>query len=275
MHAYVLMGNHYHLLLETPEPNLVVGMKWLQGTYTMRFNRRHRGGGHLFQGRYKAIVVDPEEPTYLLTLSDYIHLNPIRAGLVQRGQKLFSYPWSSYPSYLLGPGSGRPGWLKTETVLGELDWRDNAADRRRYAERMKRRAEEGNEEEVTERGWYLGGEVFRKRMLALLDGVSDKLRARKEVDGDLRQSHDKDRAEEIFQRGLQRLGLKEEELSELKKSDARKIAIGRLIRQETAVDNRWIAGRVGLGHVSRVSRYCSGEVSSPETRALLTRILSD
>ena len=139
---------------------------------------------------------------------------------------------------------------------------------------MKRRAAEGIDEDPMAGGWYLGGEEFRKRMLALLESVSDKLRGRKEVDGALRQSHAEDRAEAIFQHGLQRLGLKEEELCELKKSDARKIAIGRLIRQETAVDNRWIAGRLGLDHVSRVSRYCGGEVPNPETRALLSVILS-
>jgi REP element-mobilizing transposase RayT len=75
VHAYVLMDNHYHLLLETPEPNLVVGMQWLQSTYTKRFNARHRLWGHVFQGRYKAIPVEPEGE-YFSTVADYIHLNP-------------------------------------------------------------------------------------------------------------------------------------------------------------------------------------------------------
>jgi len=83
IYAFVLMTNHYHLLLETPEPNLVAGMKWLQGTYTQRFNRRHNLGGHLFQGRYKALVIEDEESGYFLQISSYIYLNPIRAGLVR------------------------------------------------------------------------------------------------------------------------------------------------------------------------------------------------
>lgn len=112
-------------------------------------------------------------------------------------------------------------------------------------------------------------------MLALIDGASDKLRARKETDGALRQSHDEHRAAELLRRGLDRLGLTSEEMAKLKKNDVRKIAIGRLIRRETAVDNRWIAGRVGLGHVSRVSRYCSGADSPSEIAALIERILSD
>ena len=274
VHAYVLMSNHYHLLVETPEPNLVVGMKWFQSTYRMRFNRRHRQGGHLFQGRYKAIVVDPEERNYLVTLSDYIHLNPVRAGLLEKEGKLFSYPWSNYPAYVKGPGTARSPWLKTETVLGELGWSESATDRQRYAERMKSRAMESAPEEIRKRAWCLGGEEFRRRMLALIDGASDKLRARKETDGVLRQSHDENRAEELLGRGLHRLGLIREELATLKKNDVRKIAIGRVIRRQTAVDNRWIAGRVGLGHVSRVSRYCSGTGSTPEIEALIERIRS-
>ncbi len=80
IHAYVLMHNHYHVLAETPEGNLVAGMKWLQGTYTQRYNGRHQCCGHLFQGRYKAVPVEAENAGYLETVSTYIHLNPARAG---------------------------------------------------------------------------------------------------------------------------------------------------------------------------------------------------
>ena len=75
IHAYVLMGNHYHLLVETPEANLVAGMKWLQGTYTQRYNRRHKLFGHLFSGRYKSLIVDGSRNGYLKTVCDYVHLS--------------------------------------------------------------------------------------------------------------------------------------------------------------------------------------------------------
>jgi len=88
VHSYVLMGNHYHLLLETPEANLCAGMKWMQGTYTIRHNARHKLRGHLFQGRYKAIIVEGEQETYFRTVSDYIHLNPMRAGLLAEGGQI-------------------------------------------------------------------------------------------------------------------------------------------------------------------------------------------
>ena|SRR5205823_12972219 len=81
------MSNHYHLLLETPEANLVAGMKWLQGAYTQRYNRRHEKRGHLFQGLYKAVVVDGEEDVYFQIVSTYIHLNPARAKLIRTAEQ--------------------------------------------------------------------------------------------------------------------------------------------------------------------------------------------
>jgi putative transposase len=118
MHAFVLMSNHYHLLFETPQPNLVAGMRWFQTTWTVRFNRFHHLSGHCFQGRYKAVVVDSEAGGYFATLSDYIHLNPVRAGLIGLEEKLFSYRWSSYPWY--ATTTGRPAWFEPKRVLGEL-----------------------------------------------------------------------------------------------------------------------------------------------------------
>jgi REP element-mobilizing transposase RayT len=76
LHAYCLMPNHYHLLLETPQPNLSQAVGWLQVTYTVRFNRRHRRSGHLFQGRFKAQLIEADE--YAQGLVEYVHLNPVR-----------------------------------------------------------------------------------------------------------------------------------------------------------------------------------------------------
>src|SRR5436309_13142792 len=100
VHAYCLMPNHFHLVLETPQPNLVAGMKWFLGTYTSRFNRRHKLFGHLFSGRYKAMIVDSATPGYLKTACDYVHLNPVRARLLRPEAVLRSYRWSSYGEYL-------------------------------------------------------------------------------------------------------------------------------------------------------------------------------
>ena len=89
-HAWCLMGNHFHVLIETPEPNLSAGMRQLNGVYTQRFNHRHGKVGHVFQGRFKAILVERE--SYLLEVSRYVVLNPVRAGIVR---DVADWPWSS------------------------------------------------------------------------------------------------------------------------------------------------------------------------------------
>ena len=118
VHAYVLMPNHFHLVVETPQPNLVAGMKWLLGTYTSRFNRRHKLFGHLFSGRYKSLIVDGSGSGYLKSVGDYVHLNPARANLVAADAPLKSFAWSSWPAYLLAR-SKRPSWLRVDRLLGE------------------------------------------------------------------------------------------------------------------------------------------------------------
>jgi len=113
IHAYVLMPNHVHLLIETPTRPLSEFMRGLNTAYTMGFNRRYRRVGHVFQGRYKSYVV--EKDAYLLELTRYIHLNPVRAGLVDRPER---YPWSSYREFIgraATPHVSRPG-----TALGQL-----------------------------------------------------------------------------------------------------------------------------------------------------------
>jgi hypothetical protein len=233
-------------------------MRWFQTTYTVRFNRRHRLAGHLFQGRYKAVVVDPEERGYFATLSDYIHLNPVRAGMIGPGARLFDYAWSSYPLYVRR--GARPGWLKVATVFGELGLRDDGAGRLRYAQGMRDRALAaalpGATEALAElrREWCLGRASFRERMLRLGDGAMEKLRRRKETDAPVQRSHDEVEAETLVMAGLGRLGLTEAELPQLKKSDSRKMALAALVRRETAVSHRWLAQRLCLGHVSQASR---------------------
>ena len=118
VHAWCLMGNHFHLVLETPQANLVAGMKWLLGVYTSRFNRRHKLFGHLFSGRYKSLIVDGRGNGYLRTVCDYVHLNPARARLLKPEQPLRAYGWSSWPEYLKRPGKRWP-WLRVERLLGE------------------------------------------------------------------------------------------------------------------------------------------------------------
>lgn len=111
--AYVLISNHYHILLKTIEPNLSKSMQWLGTTYTRRFNNRHHVSGHLFQGRFKSIVI--QNDAYLMQLSYYIHCNPLRAKMIER---LIDYDWSSYRYYAYERKS--PKWLTTSNILKQF-----------------------------------------------------------------------------------------------------------------------------------------------------------
>jgi REP element-mobilizing transposase RayT len=259
VHAFVLMTNHYHLLIETPEANLVGGMRWFQTTYTVRFNRRHRVTGHLFQGRYKAIVVDPEVSGYFALLSDYIHLNPVRARMISLRDRLYDFAWSSYRWY--AATTDRPEWFEPGRVLGELGLEDTASGRRRYAERMRARAVDELAQrndaanESLQRGWCLGDAGFRERMLSLLERATQKLSGKKEVDAPVRRSHDDEEARRLIDAALRCFKLTKEDLPNLKRNDPRKLAMAGLIRRRTSVPNAWLARELSLGHASSLSRY--------------------
>lgn len=128
-HAYCLMGNHYHLLIETPEANLGRIMRHINGVYTQRYNRLKNTDGPLFRGRYKAILVDSDN--YLLPLSRYIHRNPVETGrpLVKH---LEEYPWSSYPAFI--NVSSKPGWLERDQIYSVFGKKQKYQAYRNYVE---------------------------------------------------------------------------------------------------------------------------------------------
>ena len=263
VHAYVLMSNHYHLLLETPEANLVTGMKWMQGTFTQRYNRAHRMSGHLFQGRYKALIVDPEQPDYFRRLSAYIHLNPARARIVDvcQGARLSSYPWSSYPAYL--KPAKRSSWLEVARVLESLGYSDGVKGRRAYAYELEKQARDvvdpkrnqALEEDARgiRRGWCLGDSTFREQMEALIDGVMAP-RKRTSYYGPERRTHDERSAERWMLEALKLVGLKQDELDALPKNDARKVAVAGWLKKRTVVGNARLSEWLSMGHEMNVSR---------------------
>ena len=166
--AYCLMPNHFHLVAETPQGNLVAGMKWFLGTYTSRFNRRHNLCRHLFSGRYKALIADGSGNGYFRAVCDYVHLNPARAKLLTRAEPLRAYRWSSFREYLKAP-TKRPGWLRVERLLGEYGiHRDCATGRGRLEEalELRRGAEDGQTNKAIRRGWFWGSEKVKQELLA-------------------------------------------------------------------------------------------------------------
>jgi putative transposase len=244
IHAYCLMRNHFHLVVETPRANLVAGMKWFLSTYTARFNRAHHYFGHLFSGRYKALIVDGSGNGYLRTVCDYVHLNPARARLLKPARQLSDYPWSSYPAYLK-PHGARPSWLRVDRVLGEAGIpRDSPAGRRELARRMEVRRLEDDDElwKKIRRGWALGSEEFRDELLQAMEQRSSEY-----VGGEEIKESEQQKAERIIQGQMRLLGWTSKDLLRLPKGDKRKIRIARLLRNQTTMTLKWIAHRLNMG----------------------------
>ena len=159
IHGYVLMANHYHLLIRTKEANLSSAIQWLGVSYSVWFNRRHERSGHLFQGRFKSFLIENER--YFRTMGFYLHGNPLRAGKVKR---LKDYFWSSYEGYR--DRKKQPDWLTTDLMLGIY-----GNSRRKFI-----RAQEeffGREENILRNlrhGLYLGSEEFSQKCLERLKG---------------------------------------------------------------------------------------------------------
>ncbi|NNC87341.1 MAG: transposase [Akkermansiaceae bacterium] len=264
VHAWVLMGNHVHFLLETPEPNLVVGMKWLLGVYTQGWNRRRNRRGHLFQGRYKAVVVNGEDRDahYFRIVADYIHLNPVRAGMVggTTRKKLRDFPHSSFPAYC--SKRERPKWLVTEKVLRAFELDEGKRGARAYVNYLEERAKDRraalNDESLKalRRGWYLGDKSFGAKVLDAIAAQVRPTRKKGSVAGSAARAHDEAEAERIVGHCLAELGLpaKPGQLAGRGRWLEEKALIASLVKTHTAASNGWVAARLAMGHPSSVSR---------------------
>lgn len=242
LHCYVLMSNHYHLIIETPDANLSRAMHHINSAYTSYINRKRGRSGHLFQGRYKAIVVAKD--SYLSELSRYIHLNPVRAGIAQRPEE---YPYSSYKTYL---GSGKDEQLTQGLILRLMSEKVLQA-RRRYREFVESAigTESDNPFESVYGGIILGGSEFIKNTLSRVkeeDLQRDEVSNRKL----LQSRYD---VEEILAVVTGYFNARREDLLENRNREQRKIAIY-LLKKNTGITNVEI-GEVfgGLSH-SAVSR---------------------
>jgi len=276
IHAWVLMGNHFHLLLETPEPNLVLGMKALLGPFSMAWNRQRLRRGHVFQGRYKSIPVSAatDSPYYFRIAADYIHLNPARAGLVGGSKgNLLKYKWSSLHDYKRGSG---PDWLVRKRLLDAFELSRDGRGRNAYVAWMEQRAKDGGKGisdeaiKALKRGWYLGEPGFGDKLRGLLKpGGGDEL-AR---DPAYRQ-HDESEAERLLLEGKKVLDLPSEMdgLAKLRKGDERKVLIAGLIKARTSVGNTWVARRLSMGHPSSVSRLIKDLKVTKKGRGLLDKL---
>jgi putative transposase len=246
VHAYCLMPNHFHLVVETPRANLVAGMRWFLGTYTARFNRRHKYFGHLFSGRYKSLIVDGSGTGYLKAVCDYVHLNPVQAKLLLPEQRLAAFAWSSWPEYLKRPGKRCP-WMRVDRLIGE--WgvpADTRAGRSQLEASLEQRRElepKNGDWKRLRRGWCFGPKKFREELLEL---ISEK-QGEHHYGEELRES-DEQKAERLIAEMLRKMKWTKENLKSRKKGDPTKARLANRLRAETTVTWPWISERLAMGH---------------------------
>ncbi len=240
--AFCVLPDHVHLVLETPLPNLVSGMKWWLGTFSLRYNRRHGLRGHLFAARYRAVPVDPDGP-FLFEACLHVWLNPARAGLLAPEQPLAAYPGSSLAATLQPPE--RPSWLAPERLWAAAGLPDDTPEARQaLAARVEARRREPAPRtwRALRRGWCFGSERFRadlaQRVRAL---VGDLRRAPVPHEAQVQLGH------LILAEELSRRGWTVEELSRRRKTDPEKVAIAQRLRRETPLSLRWIATALHMG----------------------------
>lgn len=271
IHAYVLMSNHYHLAIETPEGNLVEGMRWFQATFANRFNRYRGERGHVFQGRYKALLIEADG---LGPVAHYIHLNPVRARLVT-ADKLREYADSSYAA-LMTPKI-RPASLSVRTFLSAAgDLADSPAGRRKYAEFLAWLAEDklAQKQLMFDRmchGWALGGQGFKAELVREHGELLNK-RGRRETE--TREARALLWADAL-KKALSVMGKNSSEAPGEIKSSPWKVAIAAHLKATTTATNPWLAAELHMGAPEGVSRYVSElrEGKRPEAERYLKVLL--
>ena len=248
VHAYCLMGNHFHLVIETPQPTLVAGMKWLLGVYTQRFNARHKKRGHLFAGRYKSLIVDNSNHHYLRKVCDYVHLNPVKAHLLKKGEPLENYSWSSFNNYLQSPDRRVP-WLRVDRLLGEHGiQKDDFCGRKEFSKMMNLRcALDANLDEsvckIIQSGWKFGAQEFIERLQEKIAFVPDK---KIHITAECNETMEVF-GRRLIQEKLNELKISYKSLDLLSKTDPIKIELAEMLRSKTTLSLAWIASELRAG----------------------------
>jgi putative transposase len=263
VHAWALMENHFHLAVETPVPNLAEGMKWLQGTFAARFNRYRRESGHLFQGRYKALIVDPGEG--LGALCHYIHLNPVRAKCCPV-EELPRWQWTCM-AWLVHPAK-RANWYDPKAALDHAGaLKDTSAGRRKYLEYLRWLAEDDPARkrmrfDRMSKGWVIGSKEFKKALLKEHLEVQAKLEL---GDRELTEFRDEILREKLAE-ALGRLGKTSVDIASEGKSVPWKLAAAALMKKTTTARNQWLSENLQMGNVSEVSRKVNAWMRSPDVK---------
>lgn len=271
VHAWCMMSNHYHLALETPGANLVAGMQWLQGTFALRFNRYRRECGHLFQGRYKSLVVDPGEA--LGPLCHYIHLNPVRAGITTV-DRLGDWAWSSF-RWLMLPKE-RAKWFRPEAGLEHAGGlADTAAGRRKYAEYLAWLSEDTPEQkrlrfDRMSQGWVLGTREFKKDLVNEHRNAAAALERGERDLAETRMTQLDERLEAL----LADVGKRRADLECEPKSAPWKVAMAAEMKATTTATNSWLGEALAMGSPYMVSRLANACRVTPGAAAPFLRVIA-
>jgi REP element-mobilizing transposase RayT len=275
VHAYVVMSNHFHLAVELTEPNLSAGMKWLQGTWIRRYNGLRGLTGRPFQGRYKALLLEPGRA--LGHVCHYIHLNPVRARLVSP-ERAVDYPWSSLPRWM---DKKRPAWLEASTVLGEAGGLpDSKAGWGKYLEYLEFLATDaGKKKELVaarlSRGWCVGSGEFKKEMRQeAAQRGADLERARfAGLEPDEVQAERAAAWEEQLLAFAKAAKIKLETLP-AQKSHPNKALLAAALKQSTSVSNGWLAHRLQMGRPASASQFARRWLLTVTGRKATEQLLS-
>jgi REP element-mobilizing transposase RayT len=255
LHAHCIMQNHYHAAIETLDANLSAGMQWLQSTFANRFNKLRKANGHLFQGRYKSLIVERDE--YLGSLLHYIHLNPVRVRLCE-AVELTRFRWSNL--WYMDKKKQRPDCLNTETCLRSAGY---LSDSRRgwhsylqYLEWLACSEQEQKKRHFDTmcKGWALGSRAFKK---AVLKDHAETV--------DLWKGFESREARELYwdnllDKLLMILGKDKADIESDNKSASWKVMVAYYLKTHTAVSNGWISKNLNMGAVQGVSRYVAAFV---------------
>lgn len=260
VHAWCVMSNHYHLALETPRGNLADGMQWLQGTFSRRFNSLRKENGHLFQGRYKSLAV---EPSSLGALCHYIHLNPVRAKMCLL-EALSQWPWSSL-CWLLQP-KRRAKWYMPAAILEQTgEWADTAAGRRNYLKYLAWLNEDEPAQKAMNfasmsKGWAIGTMEFKKSLVTEHEEAAKAIKQNQSEWQELKHAM----ADDVLTDLLGKLNKQRSDLLREGKSVPWKLALAAAMKAKTVASNRWLAEHLHMGNMYEVSRKVSAWSVQPD-----------
>ncbi len=253
VHAWCVMSNHYHLCLRTPQANLVEGMRWLQATFSVRFNRFRGEQGHVFQGRYKAL---PVEPAAVGAVCHYIHLNPVRAHLVEVAA-LPDYPWTSLRA--LARKCPRCDWLAVDEALEHAGGlKDTPAGHKRYLAYLDwlQQNDDAKKQLAFERmskDWAVGTLAFRKELLREHKHLESTLGRKDRSAAEAKEA----RWSEQLNRYLRAVGKSAKNIAADPKGSAWKVAVASAMKSASTASNPWLARQLNMGSTFRLSRLAA------------------